>query len=358
MKDSTIIMNQAMANQGGQALQIQNYSNSVKEQSPVNFSQFPNLKTNETDINNGLKVAKSHADEYLDVIQPQIITNITSIDNYFSLYKAIPAVLPKNSTKKEWITQLSVLKEQAEENQKTSKDTKVIIIKLRDNLTGDSSKFNTFVTNLNSKVDGDNGVLTQLSSEIDSINSAISGAIAGIVAGGLLIIGGAFVTAIGAVADFVTAGASTPVVVGGVTMMVAGAAGVTAGAIVLHNSLNARQGLYQKQSTLKSEVKLASAISSGYVGLLNQAHNSVTAATQMGNAWDALTGDIGSLITDISNGITGPDAARQLWLTAANTTVKTIVTDISTVKGQMSGVSSMAVPSNVTIADFVAKEAA
>lgn len=348
MSDSNIMMKQAVTNQSSQALQIQNYSNSVKEQVPVNFSQFPNLKSNETEINGGLAVAKTHADQYLNVIQPKIITNISSIDNYFALYKAIPTVLPEGSTKQEWITQLSILKEQAQDNQSTAKGTRKIITTLHDNLTTDTSNFNSMVINLNSTVKGDNGVLAQLSGDIDSLNAAIDGAIAGIVVGGLLVIGGAFVTAIGAVTDFVTAGASTPVLIGGVAMMVAGAAGVTAGAIILDKSMSARQGLYQQQSSLRSEVKIASSISTGYTGLLNQAKNSVTAATQMGNAWDALTGDIGSLITDLSNGVTGPDAARQLWLTAANTTVKTIVLDISTIKAQMAGVAPIAIPNNVT----------
>jgi non-hemolytic enterotoxin B/C len=358
MTDSAIAMNSAMANQSGQALQIQNYCNSVKEQVPVDFNRFPNLKDNEIQINTGLATAKGHADNYLNVIQPQIITNISNISNYYALHSAIPAVLPKGSTKQQWISQLSALKEQAVDNQQTSKDTRKIITDLHGTLVTDTSNFTAIVVNLNSLVDGDNGVLSKLNGDIDSINAAIDGAIAGIVAGGLLVIGGAFVTAIGAVTDFVTAGASTPVVIGGVAMMLAGAGGITAGSIVLHNSLNARQGLYQDRSNLKSEVKIASGISSGYTGLSNQAKNAVTAATQMGNAWDSLTSDLGSLITDLDKGITSTDAVRQLWLTAGNTTVKTIITDISTIKVQMAGVSPLAVPQNVTIADFVSNLAA
>jgi len=358
MANTAIAMNQGMANQSGQALQIQNYCNSVKMQAPVDFSQFPNLQSNQTEINNGLILAKKHADNYLGTIQPQIITNITNIDNYYALHNAVPAVLPKGSTKAQWIAQLTVLKEQAEEYQKLSSDTKLIIVKLHDDLSTDAANFQTYVTNLNSKVDGDNGVLSQLDSEISKINAAIGGAIAGIVAGGLLVIGGAFVTAVGAIAEFGTAGTSTFVVIGGVAMMVAGAAGITAGAIVLDKSLGARDNLYQKKSTLKAEVKTAQGISAGYVGLKNQAANAVTAATQMGNAWDALTGDLGNLATDLDKGITSPDAARELWLTAANTTVKTVITDVRTIKAQMAGVSTLNVPQGTTISSFVNKLAA
>ncbi|WP_260392261.1 alpha-helical pore-forming toxin family protein, partial [Aeromonas hydrophila] len=247
---TTITMDQGMANQASQAMQIQTYCNSVKQQVPVDFSQFPNLKDNQIQINQGLDLAKGHADLYLNTIQPQIITNISNISNYFALQNAIPAVLPPGSTKAQWLRQLSVIKEQATEYQRLSADTRLVIVNLNNNLITDSSNFQGIVVNLNSKVQGDNGVLAQLNGDIDKVNAAIDGAIAGIVAGGLLVIGGAFVTAIGAVADFVTAGTSTPVVIGGVAMMVAGAGGITAGAIVLHNSLGARQDLYQKRSSL------------------------------------------------------------------------------------------------------------
>ncbi len=159
-------------------------------------------------------------------------------------------------------------------------------------------------------------------------------------------------------ADFVTAGTSTPVVIGGVAMMVAGAGGITAGAIVLHNSLGTRQDLYQKRSNLNSEVLIATQIGNGYKGLQVQAQNAVTAATQMSNAWDALTSDLGSLITDLDKGITSGDDIRQLWLTAADTTVKTVLTDVTTIKAQMAGVSPLQVPQTDTIANFVARLAA
>ncbi|ODP97834.1 HBL/NHE enterotoxin family protein [Salinivibrio sp. SS2] len=358
MTDTAIGVNQGMAHQSSQALQIQNFCNSVLQQVPVDFSQFPNLKDNETQINHGLDTAKKHANSYLSDIQPQIITNISNISNYYQLHNAIPAVLPKGATKQEWLKQLQALRDQALAYQETSKGTKLIIVDLNNNLITDSKNFQAIVVDLNSKVQGDNGVLSQLDGEIDKINAAIDGAIAGIVAGGLLVIGGAFVTAIGAVADFVTAGTSTPVVIGGVAMMVAGTAGITAGSIVLHNSLNARQDLYQKKSNLKAEVNLASQIGSGYRGLQVQAQNSVNAATQMANAWDALTSDLGTMIADLDKGITSTDSLRELWLTAADGTVKTVLTDVNTIKAQMAGVSELSVPKNTTIADFVGNLAA
>ncbi len=113
-------------------------------------------------------------------------------------------------------------------------------------------------------------MLAQLNGDIDKVNAAIDGAIAGIVAG--------------AAGDWWRLRHRhrcrgrlrhrrhlDPVVIGGVAMMVAGAGGITAGAIVLHNSLGARQDLYQKRSSLNSEVLIATQIGNGYKGLQVQA---------------------------------------------------------------------------------------
>lgn len=353
LTDTAVAMDQGMVAQNSQALQIQNFCNSVLQQVPVDFGKFPDLHDDQTQINAGLVTAKGHANQYLNTIQPEIITNITNISNYYSLYQTIPVVCPENATKKQWLNALGLLRDEAKKYQEVSSKTRLVILDLHDSLVVDSGNFQTVVSNLNSKVDGDNGVLNQLNSEINSLNAAINGAIAGIVAGGFLVVGGAFVTAIGAVADLVTAGTSTPVVIGGVAMMVAGGAGIAAGATILKGSLNSRQDIYQQRSTLTAEVNIASAISSGFVGLQNQAQNAVTAASQMSNSWDALSSDLDTLSKDINSGLISTDAARTMWLTAANSVVKHVITDINLTKAQMAGVSPVTIPSNTTLADYV-----
>ena len=350
---TAVAIDHGMVAQNSQALQIQNYCNSVLQQVPVDFGKFPDLHDDQTKINAGLATAKGHANQYLNTIQPEIFDNITNISNYFALYQTIPIMCPEGATKKEWLDALAGLRDEARKYQEVSSNTRLVILGLHDSLVQDSGNFQAVVTNLNSKVGGDNGVLNKLSGEIDSLNAAVSGSIASIVASGFLIVGGAFVTAIGAVADFVTAGTSTPVVIGGVAMMVAGTAGIAAGAKILKDSLNSRQALYQQRSTLTAEVHIASAISSGFAGLQNQAQNAVTAASQMSNSWDALSSDLDMLSKDISTGIKSPDAVRKMWLMAANTVVKDVITDINITKAQMAGVSPVIVPSNATLADYV-----
>jgi hypothetical protein len=229
---------------------------------------------------------------------------------------------------------------------------------LNDKLIIDSNNFQLVVVDLNNVVKGNHGVLEQLSRDIDGINAAIDGAIAGIVVGGLLIIGGAIVTAIGAVAGLVTAGTSIPVVMGGIAMMTAGAGGVAGGAIVLDKSLSAREELYRKRSQLNSEVLVASQIGSGYQGLQTQAQSAVTAATQMSNAWDSLTSELDTLNANLRKGIIDDSFLRQLFLTASQTSVTKVLDGTKIIKQQMAGVIVREVPANQTIADFVKRLAA
>ncbi|MNI32688.1 hypothetical protein D3C73_866090 [compost metagenome] len=251
-----------------------------------------------------------------------------------------------------------MIRDKAKEYQEVSVNTRRTIGTLNDNLIIDSNNYQVIVVNLNNVVGGNNGILEQLNRDIDGINAAIDGAIAGIVVGGLLIIGGAIVTAIGAVAGLVTAGTSTPVVLGGIAMMTAGAGGVVGGAIVLSKSLEAREKLYRDRSQLNSEVMVATQIGSGYKGLQTQAQSAVTAATQMSNAWDSLTSELDTLNANLRKGIIDDGFLRQLFLEASKSSVGKVLDGTKIIKQQMAGVVVREVPQDQTIADFVKRLAA
>ena len=352
MTDTTKDIGAGAVSQSGQALQIQTYCCSVLQQIDVDFSNTPSLSSYETEINGGLATAQGHANNYLNNIQPLIITNLSNISNYFSLQNAVLTVLPAGSTNAEWIDSLNALLQSAQTYQTAANSLVTTLTTLSSDLASDVKDFSKIVSDLNATLNGDNGVLAQLADEASQLNGQIDGCIAGIVVSSLAIIAGAFITAVGAVADFVTAGASTPVVLGGLAIIAAGVGGEAGAGVALGNLLSAKAALYQKQSTLSAEVLVSAQISHGYAGLQAQAENAVTAATQMYNAWESLNADLNSLIDDLQNGTTSGDAVRQLWLTAADSTVKTVLTDISTIKGQMAGVKAVSAPTDQTLVEF------
>ena len=339
--------------QSSQAMLIQQYANSVKEQPNVDFSGFPKLAALQTEINTGLGKAQAHADNYLDNVQPTIITNIANISNYYALHNAVASTLPPGSTEKEWISALSALKEQSQDYSNAAKSTVSMITGLHDNLTTDSSNFSKIVTDLNTKVKGDNGILSDINGQLDSIQSKIDGAIAGTVLSGLAIVGGVFMVAVGGVADFVTAGTTTPLVVGGIAVVAAGIGGEVAAAITLKNLNDEKATLLQQKSHLNSEVQLVSGVGTAYTSLSNQVKEAVTAATQMENAWNFLGSDLDTLVGDLNKGITNAGMVRKLFLTAANTQVQEVVKDIATIKTQMTNPSKVPVKSGQTVGDAI-----
>jgi hypothetical protein len=335
--------------QTSQALIIQTYANSVNEQPAVDFTGDPTLAAFQTQINAGLTKAQGHATNYLNVIQPNIIQNITNIASYYALYNAVATTLPVGSTEQEWIQSLTVLQQQAGTYKITANQVATTLQTLSGELSTDAGAFATTVTELNTAVNGDNGVLASDKSELNSIQGKIDGAIAGIVISGLAIVGGAFMIAVGGIADFVTAGTTTPLVVGGIGIVASGIGGEVAAAITLKNLNDEKAKLLRDEANLTAEVKLATGISSGYQSLNSQVSSAVTAATQMVTAWDFLMDDLGSMITDLQNGIQNAGQIRTLWLTAANTEVQTVITQIATIQSQMAGVTSIVAKPGQTV---------
>ena len=157
----------------------------------VDFSGEDKLKKFETDINDGLKTAQSHANQCLNVIQPVVLDNISNIGNYYALHQAV-TTLPEGSTEQQWIAALNALATESGKYQTAALGVVSQLQTLSKNLNTDSAGFKTVVTNLNAAVDGDNGVLDSISDQLDTIQSHFDVAIAGTTLSGLAILGHRF----------------------------------------------------------------------------------------------------------------------------------------------------------------------
>lgn len=343
----------ANRSQSSQGLIIQTYCQSVKSQPFVSFAGYDNLKGHEQRINAGLGQAQAHADTYLNVIQPTIITNISNISNYYAMHKAIPTVLPAGSTSERWLQILATLEKMATAHKATADATVIGLNGLYNNLTEDAGSFAGTVADLNAAVNGDKGVISSIDDQINDIQSQIDGTIAGIVVSGLAVVGGVFLTAVGGIAEFVTAGTSTPLVVLGAAITVAGVAGAVGASLALKGLYDSKAKLLTDKSRLSAEVGLALGISQGFSGLSNQVQRAVTAARQMSSAWSILSSDLGTVADDIRQGRLSTDDARTLFLIAADSQVQQVVNDISTIKVQMTGVTSLEPTPNRNIKDII-----
>lgn len=331
-------MNTANTGQIGAGLVVQTYCNGILAQPKVDFSKEVSLKKLEEEINDGLATAQGHANTYLNTLQPEIITNMGNIGNYFQLNKALPATLPAGSTEAQWTAELNAVLQVSQSYQRDAAKVVKDIEDFHAQLSTDAQDFHRIVTDLNSTVDGDNGVLAGLEGELHKINSEIGGAIAGAVVSGLAIIGGAFMICVGAIAEFVTAGTSTSLVLAGAGIVVGGVAGEVGSVAAIVALNHQKSSVLQEESQLKEEVKLASGVSTNYTALVAQVETAMEAATAMENAWNSLVADLGGLITDLENGVLSADEVRTLFINAANAEIGTVLTDIATIKTQMASV--------------------
>lgn len=343
----------ATRDQLSKGMVLQNYCNSVLQQPSVDFSSDPDLAQIQEKINNGLAAAKDHATSYLSTISPNILNALSALNNYFTLYSSVPATLPEGSTVDQWISSLLAVKKVSEDN---LRDCNIILNSLQilnTDLRNDSASFSQIVQTLNSLVNGDNGELENISSQLKSLDSQIAGSIVGTVFGGLGIAGGVFMIVVGSVADFVTAGTNPELVIGGVATVVAGV-GAEAGTIVTLVSLYKQKAdLLTQQSKLRAEVNLVTGIDSAYGQLSNQVTAAVTAADYMQSAWKLLSEDLDSMIQDLQFGILSTDTVRTMFLQEANTDIQRLLEDITVVKAQMAGIVPVNVPKGTNIAEYL-----
>lgn len=343
----------ASKKQSAQGLLVQTYCNSVLQQPNVNLVGTPTLATYQTKINDGLAKAKDNANLYLNKIQPMIITNMADISDYCDLYKSVPIALPENSSKQDWISTLHALKDEAVMYTANAASVVQALQDLNGRINGDSVYLTETVSLFNTAVTGDNGVLASIKTQLDDIQGKIDGTIAGIVVSGLAISGGVFITAVGEIASFVTAGTSTPLVLAGIGLIAAGVGGTVASSIVLANLNDSKGTLLRQQASLTAEVSLALGISSGYQSLSGQAKQALDATIQMKNAWDFLTNDLNNLIKNMERGTPSAAAMRALFLATANGNMTSVQKDVDIIKRQMTGVSVNVAPKNVMISTYI-----
>lgn len=347
--DTTMQPLQASTSQG---LILQSYCNSVLTQPHVNFGDYGNLKKFQQQVNDSLDKAKGNADTYLTKIQTGILENISMIDNYYTLHATVPTVCPPETTEKEWLSVLEGLQEQAEAYKETCKGTVNTLITFDEKLARNAEAFTQTVSLLNNTVGGDNGTLIAMQKDLSKLDSKISGCIAGTVLSAFAIVGGAFMIAVGGIADFVTAGTSTPLVIGGVAVLLTGVGVETGSAVALAGLYKQKESLLIDQASLKSEVQFANGIKTAYDNLSSAASNALDASLKMSNAWELLGDDLDMMARNLHSGILSTEYLRKMFLTAASSSIPHLKTDIDIIKGQMTGVNVHTVK-DTSLAEFI-----
>lgn len=320
-----------------QGLIVQQYCNSILQQPSIDFSGVEKLKEVQQMVNSSLSTAKDNANGY-SKLQAELIQSLANLKNYSALCATVPLVLPEGVDEKQWIDTLKGLEEVTKTYQSQSHNVAGLLSKFNTQLNGDSSNFTKVSEKANNILKADDGVLADLNKQISSIDSKIDGCIAGSVLSAFAIMGGALMIAIGGIADFVTAGTSTPLVAGGVAVLSLGTAGEIASGVELAGFYKTKATLLQTQQNLQSEAVLLNSLCATYKTLSGQITGAINAVDKMYNAWNLISSDLGSMAGDLEKGIISTGYVRKLFLTAVKNLIPSINSDIYNIEQQLAGV--------------------
>ena len=349
-------INKANKNQSSSALVVQTYCNSTLLQSTIDLSSFDNLETYQKQINDSLIKAQGHANYYLDTLQNKIIENISNVINYYNLHNAVLTTLPEGSTEQQWIVAISALLQESRDYATVARGLAESINELCNELSQDEQNYMTIVSDLNSAVTGDNGVLATENQTLDSLNKQIVGEEVGIALSAIVTIGGIISIIFGAIASIAIPGSGIALIIGGTIGAVSGIAGEAASSVELVSSLNAKAALMVSESKLTTEVKMANIVTSIFNLLKNSVEDAVTASEQMSDAWENLNSDLSNLSSDLSSGLQSADEIRTIFLTAANSEIQQVIQDSDNIKAQLDGVTLVQTQPNQSLQDFITNQ--
>jgi hypothetical protein len=328
-------------NHGGQAVVVMAYCQAIARQPALTITSgtSADLQNIETRLNTALSGAWGHANSYLAAggLVQRVVSAIGDVGGYVNMHTALTQLLQAGQGSDSLVAELQAIRSQVKQYEDTATQLSTDLSDFANAVNTDARAFQGLVDDLNTLVGGDTGYLQQLRTSMGDLDSKIDGAITGVVLSGIAVAGGVIMICVGAIGDVVTGGAATGLVLAGGGLLVAGAGGEAASAVVLTKLLDEKSTLLKQETQIKADVALAVGIESSYGTLASRAAAAATAAKDMANAWTSLGSDMDKLASDVASAADGP-ALALLWLTAADNQIVTIQQDVTTIKQQLSSV--------------------
>lgn len=354
-KQGLNLLQAALKGTGSSALVVQSFCQGMLQQ-PI-FELPTHLKSKLPPINTYITDAKTHADYYIQTLQPKMIKSITDVGGYSQQFTSFYDLIDQrintwklgNEAAK---TEALQLLQQLQSGINTKKEAVVIVTddlgKFLTDLNGDVGNFATVVKKAKTVIGGDEGAITELTNQMESLDKQIAGAAVGVALSGLAIVGGIVLIIVGAVGEVFTGGASTAAIVSGIGVVATGIGGVTASSIALANLVNAKGDLFTQREQLQDDLKFLYGFNSN-IGMLKD--SAATAATQVGNmknAWGILGNNMGNVIQSVQDAQSYSELpiTVKAYLDTANAQWTSVKGSIQNVEKQLTNVKTKTVKSN------------
>lgn len=308
-------------------------------------------------VNDYLTLAQTNANDYLTNVQPKILIVVTDVAGYAAQFGQFSTIITgkindwkggSTSARQDALDLLQALQQALQTKLSNVNGVKTALGGFQSKLNIDISNFNTASSQADVVIGGDQGAIAELNNQIDDMDKRIAGAATGVALSGLTIIGGGLMIAAGAIASFLTAGTSTPLVVAGVAVVVVGAAGLTASSIVLASLIDAKAKLISDKTALDADLKFLTNFKSTMGTVGTSATEAATQINNMSNAWGLLSGNLGNVIGSIQQArdYSQLPVVVQAYLNTAGSQWSQVQTSTQIIQQQMTGVQTPKLPEN------------
>lgn len=350
MSETVAKIKDATAQTASAGMIMQKYCNGIVQQPDITIpaSVQPDLP----DINGHLAIARVNATNYLNVIQPQIISVVTDVSGYSNQFIAFYNLIDKKIEL--WKTGSGDAKREAIELI-TALNGEILIKtqnvgKVQTNLQGFQSLLNTDVGHFtdalikaNIVIGGDQGRIASINKEIGELNKHINKLTGGLVASVLGVIGGVVLIVVGAVASIPTAGVSTGLIVAGSLLVAAGVGGTIGTSIGIAKAHALKSNLVREMGQLNDSLTFLNAFKNTMGTVESSAKDASAQLANMRNAW----GFLGQKLTNLGNDLTMATSfsslpiMTQAWLNTAKEDwggPNGVLTTCANIEQQMAGV--------------------
>lgn len=272
---------------------IQNYVSTVLNQADLSLPDvLPNLPEHQ-------KNARTHATNWRDTVQPQMIstnTDIVDFSNTFSTYfdplAQLATQLQSNPQDAQAIANFKTGLQQLQAIV-TKKETAAAAVVtslsgFTDDLGADARNFASDFTTAESTLAGKDGQIAALGKQIDAIHDAMNTDLTMIAAGSVTAVVGGLMIVVGALAEIPSGGASTALIVGGIVVVGAGAGVAIAGGVDYSKQTSDLGTAITQQTTLQQQYAATKQVNSTVQNLSSQASAALTAAGALLKGWQTL----------------------------------------------------------------------
>lgn len=248
-------------------LTTQIYSSLVLQQADfvAGNTESEKIKSIINNLNQETKETKNNGNNYLNTITPSLIGSISGINGYATQYstfsQSIIDLLPKlvnectrEEIKKQIIALLTQLEIDARRQLTFARNLAENIEDYQQHVKTNAENLQKIMDEADKEIGTDTGELSKKKREIEEVQTAIKGDIAGVVISALVVTGGVIVIGIGALATLPAGVSATQVILAGVALTASGAVGLTGLSAKLASDNEKLANLYIEVAELNATV--------------------------------------------------------------------------------------------------------